>query len=95
MKGWGYWDYVNAGEMPPEPFSEGWSDYCETIQEAADAYRQQHPKPLSHLAAAKCDNNKCLVCGVELTGKRNGARTCGPKCRKALSRRAEVNEMED
>jgi hypothetical protein len=37
-------------------------------------------------AESVTDDRCCIVCGVELGGKRGHSKTCSPKCRKTLSR---------
>ena len=90
---WGYWDFVEAGVPIPQPFGEGWSDYCKVKQKAAAEYVARNPRHT--LQPASVTSGRCLACGGLMpVGKRGHAKTCSPRCRKAYSRGVIV-QLED
>lgn len=87
-------NHYNYSQLGNEGTVQGFMLGCCNVEfdRSAASYR---PKQLKLIRAVtltqpdKCDTSSgvCLVCHEPLVG-RSGAKTCGPKCRKALSRQS-------
>jgi len=86
MKGWGYWDYINAGMNVPQPFDENWYDYQQAKSADWMNYWKSSKKKYRVTQAQPVSVTRCAVCDKAMN-KRGDAKTCSPKCRKALSRK--------